>query len=86
MTAKTKLTVLDRLHTLLVVGLGALAVLLVGLTLPPTGNIPGQLAWAAIAMIAGYGTAYLTDTGFTHLVSTRRKQLLDAIRKSGPTA
>jgi hypothetical protein len=86
MTAHTKLTVLNRMHTLLTVGLGALAVIAVGLNLPRTTSTLWQVAWVTVGLGAGYGTAFLVDTGFSYLTSSRREQLLAAIRKTDAAA
>lgn len=86
MTARTKLTVLDRLHTLVTVGLGSLAVIAVGLNLPKPSETLAQFAWIAVGLAAGYGTAYLADVSFAHLVRGRRNRLLAAIRSAEPKA
>jgi hypothetical protein len=86
MTAHRKLTVLDRLHTLVTVGLGTVAVLVVGLSLPTPDTAITRLVWVALAMGAGYGASSLVDVSFTHLVHARREQLLAAIRQSDPSA
>lgn len=80
MTAHTKLTVLDRLHTLVTVGLGSAAVLAVGLNLPKPTSTLWQFAWVAVGLGAGYGTAYLADTGYSQLFRARRQRLLNSVR------
>ncbi|MBP5918796.1 hypothetical protein F3K34_44270 [Streptomyces sp. LBUM 1486] len=86
MTARTKLTVLDRLHTLVTIGLGVAAIFALGLNLPKPSGTLAESVWTAVALGAGFGAAYVADVSFAHLVRSRRKQLLDAVRKAHPEA
>lgn len=86
MTARTQLTVLDRLHTLVTLGLGAAVVIAIGLNMPKPSQTPAQFAWVAVGLAAGYGAAFLADVSFAHLVRGRRNRLLAAIRSAEPKA
>lgn len=84
MTARTKLIVLERAHTLLVLVLGSAAAIAV-LTLleKPEGVLP-QFAYMAAGLSVGYLTASLADTFVGVLVRRPRARLLAAVRKADP--
>ena len=83
MTPRAQLAALERLHTLMSVGLGVAAVLAVGLNLPKPDQTAAQFAAIGLALLAGYGTAYLTDVSMAHLIRNRRRQLAAEARKTG---
>lgn len=86
MNARTKLTVLDRVHTLAVILLGsAAAITLLNLMGKPesTGL---QLAWMGAGLAAGYLVAFVVDTVIAATVGGVRSRLTVETRKSDPSA
>lgn len=86
MTARTKLTVLDRLHTLLVVLLGSAVAVTVLVAVPKPAGTAAQMVVAGCALASGYGVSFLTDAAFSLAVRRSRTRLLAAIRQSDPQA
>jgi uncharacterized membrane protein len=86
MTAETKLTLLDRAHTLLVIALGSAAAIFM-MTLPPRPQTEAaQFTWMLISLVVGYAIAYLTDVIYAAAVRKVRKRLQAATRETSPTA
>ena len=86
MTAHTKLTVLDRTHTLLVVLLGSAAAIATMTAIPKPQPEATQFLWMVVGLAVGYGTSYITDVVFTVTVRRFRKRLLDATKTTDPVA
>lgn len=81
MTAETRLTILDRAHTLLVIALGSAAAIFM-MTLPPRPQTEAaQFTWLLVSLVVGYGIAYITDVVYAALLGRLRGRLRDAIRE-----
>ncbi|GAA3595101.1 hypothetical protein [Streptomyces osmaniensis] len=82
MTDRTKLTVLDRAHTLLVIVLGSAAAVTTMTAIPTPPTALGQLAWAALSLAAGYCMSFLTDVSVGAILARLRKRLQAAIDRT----
>lgn len=80
MTDRTKLTILDRLHTLLVIVSGSAAAIAVLTNVPKPAETSTQFLLMGSALASGYCVAFLVDTCFARIVRSLRKRLLAAIR------
>lgn len=86
MTARTKLNILDRAHTLLVIVLGSAAAVTTMTAIPTPPTVLGQLAWAALSLAGGYCMSFLTDVSVGAVLSKARKRLQADVRKADPAA